>query len=633
MAIDASNGSGGLARDDDRHAADDRVARDRSRPAIRLQLRRRRLRAQVSGRRRHRDHDRRLARAHHVEDRCRERRVGPHDRQCRRHELALRRHRRLHRRRRRLSGPHHDDQSRHRRAGRLQHALQQPRDAFRQRRLLRRPRAASGAAAARRTMPAPDQRITSRPATASTTRAPAASTGATRRSRSRTTAPVPAAACRATAIRRRTSSSSTTRTSISARSRSSSCSRPPAARSPHLGMQTGKDAKLRLINLDNMSGAGAPAHVGGEIQLIERAAGRRRHARAAGDLGRRQRHARGSSSRNGSGLSGLTLGLDGSNVPQLSSVWQNEQLDDIADRRERTFSTASARARAAPASSRAIPRPAMRSGRARTCRARTGRVRSSSTASSTRSTTASKLWAFAPRRRRRSRTPSRRLPARTAASRRHAADRQRRQHDQLHGDARRALPHRRRHRLRRLAQRQHVYDRPDHRRLHGQRDVRDHRRTPSRRAATAATARSRPTRRRPSTTATRRAFTITPDAHYQIEASPAAAARSRATPTRPARSPPTARSPRRSQSSRTRSRRARGSGGSITPDTPQTVDDGATTTFTVAATPPYQVDSVSGCGGSLAGDTYTTGAITGDCTVTATFSILEFVFSNGFDGP
>ena len=76
-----------------------------------------------------------------------------------------------------------------------------------------------------------------------------------------------------------------------------------------------------------------------------------------------------------------------------------------------------------------------------------------------------------------------------------------------------------------------------------------------------------------------------------------------------------------------------GSGGSITPDTPQTIDDGATTTFTVAATPPYQVDSVSGCGGSLAGDTYTTGAITGDCTVTATFSILDFVFSSGFDGP
>jgi outer membrane protein assembly factor BamB len=76
-----------------------------------------------------------------------------------------------------------------------------------------------------------------------------------------------------------------------------------------------------------------------------------------------------------------------------------------------------------------------------------------------------------------------------------------------------------------------------------------------------------------------------------------------------------------------------GSGGTITPDTPQTIDDGATTTFTVTATPPNQIESVSGCGGSLAGDTYTTGAITADCTVTATFSMLDVVFSNGFDGP
>jgi hypothetical protein len=74
-----------------------------------------------------------------------------------------------------------------------------------------------------------------------------------------------------------------------------------------------------------------------------------------------------------------------------------------------------------------------------------------------------------------------------------------------------------------------------------------------------------------------------------------------------------------------------GAGGTIAPDTPQTVDDGATTTFTVTATPPYQLGSVTGCGGSLAADTYTTGAISGDCTVTATFSLLDFVFSNGFD--
>jgi hypothetical protein len=47
--------------------------------------------------------------------------------------------------------------------------------------------------------------------------------------------------------------------------------------------------------------------------------------------------------------------------------------------------------------------------------------------------------------------------------------------------------------------------------------------------------------------------------------------------------------------------------------------------------PPYQLGSVTGCGGSLAADTYTTGEISSDCTVTATFSLLDFVFSNGFD--
>lgn len=36
----------------------------------------------------------------------------------------------------------------------------------------------------------------------------------------------------------------------------------------HLAVQGGKDAKLRLINLDDMSGAGAPSHIGGELQML-----------------------------------------------------------------------------------------------------------------------------------------------------------------------------------------------------------------------------------------------------------------------------------------------------------------------------------------------------------------------------
>jgi len=102
--------------------------------------------------------------------------------------------------------------------------------------------------------------------------------------------------------------------------------KPPAGSSiAHLGMQTGKDAKLRLINLDNMSGAGAPANVGGELQLIDV---------PQGGGGMREQPATWVDSDGTSwvfvasfnGLSGLKLGLGGSNVPQLSSVWQNSNV-------------------------------------------------------------------------------------------------------------------------------------------------------------------------------------------------------------------------------------------------------------------------------------------------------------------
>jgi uncharacterized repeat protein (TIGR02543 family) len=61
-----------------------------------------------------------------------------------------------------------------------------------------------------------------------------------------------------------------------------------------------------------------------------------------------------------------------------------------------------------------------------------------------------------------------------------------------------------------------------------------------------------------------------------------------------------------------------GAGGSISP-TSRLVTHGSTTTFTVTANAGYIIGSVTGCGGSLAGSTYTTGVITGICTVSATF--------------
>jgi outer membrane protein assembly factor BamB len=42
----------------------------------------------------------------------------------------------------------------------------------------------------------------------------------------------------------------------------------PGSSVTHLAVQSGKDAELRLLNLDNLSGAGGPGHVAGELQKI-----------------------------------------------------------------------------------------------------------------------------------------------------------------------------------------------------------------------------------------------------------------------------------------------------------------------------------------------------------------------------
>jgi uncharacterized repeat protein (TIGR01451 family) len=62
-----------------------------------------------------------------------------------------------------------------------------------------------------------------------------------------------------------------------------------------------------------------------------------------------------------------------------------------------------------------------------------------------------------------------------------------------------------------------------------------------------------------------------------------------------------------------------GPNGSIVPSTPQTVNDGSTIAFTVTPNSGFQIGSVTGCGGSLTGNTYTTAPVTADCTVNASF--------------
>jgi lysophospholipase L1-like esterase len=69
-----------------------------------------------------------------------------------------------------------------------------------------------------------------------------------------------------------------------------------------------------------------------------------------------------------------------------------------------------------------------------------------------------------------------------------------------------------------------------------------------------------------------------------------------------------------------------GSGGSISPGS-QDVLHGDIVEFTVATDDGYGIKEVTGCNGSLSGSTYTTGAITGACTVTASFGQNRYTIS------
>ncbi|MDP5137331.1 DUF1566 domain-containing protein [Rheinheimera baltica] len=70
-------------------------------------------------------------------------------------------------------------------------------------------------------------------------------------------------------------------------------------------------------------------------------------------------------------------------------------------------------------------------------------------------------------------------------------------------------------------------------------------------------------------------------------------------------------------------------GGSISPLS-RLVTEGQTTMFDVQPDEGYRVASISGCNGVLAGNTYTTAVITSDCTVTASFSLLDALIDNRY---
>lgn len=64
-----------------------------------------------------------------------------------------------------------------------------------------------------------------------------------------------------------------------------------------------------------------------------------------------------------------------------------------------------------------------------------------------------------------------------------------------------------------------------------------------------------------------------------------------------------------------------GSHGSIVPAMPQIADYGSSVSFTITSDPGYHIDQVAGCGGSLDGNVYTTGAVTANCTISVSFAI------------
>ena len=63
-----------------------------------------------------------------------------------------------------------------------------------------------------------------------------------------------------------------------------------------------------------------------------------------------------------------------------------------------------------------------------------------------------------------------------------------------------------------------------------------------------------------------------------------------------------------------------GANGHLSPTTEQTVNYGATASFTITPNSGYGIASASGCNGGLSGNTYTTGPIVANCQVSATFS-------------
>jgi uncharacterized membrane protein len=89
---------------------------------------------------------------------------------------------------------------------------------------------------------------------------------------------------------------------------------------PHLAVNPGKDAKIRLINLADMSGHGGPGHLGGEIQLLSFSTGSLMRAASAVWTNPADGAVWVFITGN-SGLHGFTVDVDAAGNPSLHSRW------------------------------------------------------------------------------------------------------------------------------------------------------------------------------------------------------------------------------------------------------------------------------------------------------------------------
>jgi hypothetical protein len=98
---------------------------------------------------------------------------------------------------------------------------------------------------------------------------------------------------------------------------------PAASSVQHLAAMSGKDGKLRLLNLDDLSGQGGPGHTGGEVDSVINV--------PQGGLVLTQPavwvnpvdQTTWVFIADGNGISGLRLSLGAGNVPQLNPMWTN----------------------------------------------------------------------------------------------------------------------------------------------------------------------------------------------------------------------------------------------------------------------------------------------------------------------